>query len=91
MTDHAFTLTFDDATIAAMITLAIPLFGAAAYIIHYFWKRARCVDLIAHKVEGWEDEARRDRMTHEDMYNRLNAIDTRLARIEGYLERPNHK
>ena len=91
MTDHAFTLAFDDATIGVMITLAIPLFGAAAYIIHYFWKRARCVDTLATRVESWEDDAARDRETHKDIYNRLNHIDRNVARILGFLDGPDRK
>ena len=89
MSDHAFTLTLNDATIGAMITIAIPLFGAAAYIIHYFWKRARCVDSLVQRVEAYEEDAKRDRALHQDIYKRLNHIDRDVARILGYLDGPN--
>ena len=90
MSDHAISIALDDVTITLAMVVMVPLFSAAAYVTHYFWKRARLVDTLVHRVEAYEADAERDRQTHRELYDRLNHIDRSLSRVLGYLEGP-HK
>ena len=88
MTDHAPVIMLDGATLTVIATLLVPAVAASAFIIRYFWKRAKCLDMLKQRVDSWEIEAERDRQTHRHLYERINHIDRTLSRILGHLEGP---
>ncbi len=79
-------IVIEEAAIPLILSIMLPAMGAAAFVVRHFWLKAKCFELLKQRVESYEIQAEKDRKTHHDIYDRVNAMAADLAHMKGTLD-----
>ena len=79
-------ITIEAEAVPLILSIVLPAMGAATFVIRHFWLKAKCFELLKQRVESYEVQAEKDRKTHHDIYDRVNAMSSDLAHMRGILD-----
>lgn len=65
-------------SIETILSIAIPLTGAAFFIARYFWKKEKCFALMKAKIDELSKSDSGSNNIHEEYGNRLTALESQL-------------
>ena len=79
-------IVIEQEAVPLILSIMLPAMGAAVFVVRHFWLKAKCFELLKQRVESYEVQAEKDRKTHHDIYDRVNAMAADLAHMRGILD-----
>ena len=77
---------FTEFHLEVFVGIGLPMIGAMIFIIRHFWIKTKCFYLLEHRLEQLEEETRKGKETHKDIYEKLNEVNENLHLIMGKLD-----
>ena len=65
-------------SIETMLSVMIPLSGAAVFVIRYFWKKEKCFTLMKAKIDELSKADTGSNKLHDEYGNRITALESKM-------------